>query len=296
MSAIPAARSGAHPVHSANDETGTIVVLPGEAERDPRTFLRRRRRQELALSIATPIVFLIAWEVAARFGLMDKRFFPAPSNIFDSAMDMASSGVLVKDLLASLARILAGFALGVVTGLAGAIVLGLSRLTRAALEPFLSALYTVPKLALLPLLLLIFGLGEFPKMLLVAMTVFFYIWITCMEAILSLPESYREAAQSFGARGWSMFRHVTWPYLLPQLFIAMRLAIGAAVLVIVGVEFVQADEGVGYRIWHSWSLFQANRMYVGICTVAVLGFLLGFIVKWVGRLALPWQRREAGKD
>jgi len=287
MSAVPVkdASLGASPA------PGTIVVQPGEAERDPGRFMKRRRRQELVLSIATPILFVIAWELASRAGLMDKRFFPAPTNIFQSAVEMAQSGVLVKDLLASLFRILAGFALGVAGGLAAAIALGLSRLTRAALEPFLSAIYTVPKLALLPLLLLIFGLGEFPKMLLVAMTVFFYIWISCMEAILTVPESYIEAAQSFGARGWSMFRHVTWPFLLPQLFIAMRLAIGAAVLVIVGVEFVQADEGVGYRIWHSWSLFQANRMYVGICTVAVLGFLLGYIVKWSGRLALPWLRR-----
>lgn len=266
----------------------TITIKPGEAERDPRSYARRARRQETVLAIVTPVVFFILWEIFARAGVLDARFFPAPSAIFMSALEMLSSGMLQKDIMASALRVLAGFAIGVVTGLGAALLLGLSRLTRAALEPFLTALYTVPKLALLPLLLLIFGLGELPSVLLVGMTVFFLVWIQCMEAVLTIPESYREAARSFGAKGWNMFYHVTWPALLPQLFISMRIAIGTAVLVIVGVEFVQASQGIGYRIWHSWSLFQANRMYVGICTVALMGFLFSSAVRWLGRRMLPW--------
>ncbi|MCX8572110.1 ABC transporter permease [Aminobacter sp. MET-1] len=266
----------------------TITIKPGEAERDPRGYASKANRQETALAVATPVIFFILWEIFARAGVLDVRFFPAPSAIFMSAVEMARSGMLQQDVLASALRVLAGFAIGVISGLGAALLLGLSRLMRAALEPFLTALYTVPKLALLPLLLLIFGLGELPSVLLVGMTVFFLVWIQCMEAVLAIPENYREAARSFGAKGWVMFRHVTWPALLPQFFISMRIAIGTAVLVIVGVEFVQASQGIGYRIWHSWSLFQANRMYVGICTVALMGFLFSTLVRWLGRLMLPW--------
>jgi ABC-type nitrate/sulfonate/bicarbonate transport system permease component len=280
---------------AAEPSTRPVRIVPGRAETDPRGHAKRQRLEELALAIATPVVFVLLWELAAQGGLMDRRFFPAPTEIFVSALDMAEKGILWKDLVASTFRILAGFALGTVAGVLAALGLGLSRLTRAALDPFLSALYTVPKLALLPLLLLIFGLGEFPKILLVALTVFFLVWITCMEAIMTIPESYREAARSFGASGWTMFRHVTWPAMLSQLFVAMRLAIGTAVLVIVGIEFVQASEGVGYRIWHSWSLFQANRMYVGICVVALMGFGFGVLVRWIGHWALPWLRQGPGK-
>ncbi|WP_378951342.1 ABC transporter permease [Mesorhizobium sp. ANAO-SY3R2] len=272
----------------------TIAIRPGEAERDPRGYARRARRQERVLAVVTPVVFFVLWELMARAGVLDARFFPAPSAIFMSALEMLSTGILQRDILASALRVLVGFAIGVVTGLGAALLLGLSRLTRAALEPFLTALYTVPKLALLPLLLLIFGLGELPSVLLVGMTVFFLVWIQCMEAVLAIPENYCEAARSFGAKGWKMFRHVTWPALLPQLFISMRIAIGTAVLVIVGVEFVQASQGIGYRIWHSWSLFQANRMYVGICTVALMGFLFSSVVRWLGRVMLPWTRQTAG--
>ncbi len=155
---------------------------------------------------------------------------------------VALSGELQRDVRGSwVLRIVAGFVLGVVTGVMAGLLLGLSRRAHAALDPFLSALYTVPKLALLPLLLLIFGLGELPNVLLVGMTVFFLVWITCMEAVMTIPESYREAARSFGAGRWSMFVHVIWPAMLPQLFVAMRISAGTACWLIIGVEFVQAD-------------------------------------------------------
>jgi NitT/TauT family transport system permease protein/sulfonate transport system permease protein len=273
-----------------------LRILPGPAERDPAAHARRIRNEERLLSIATPVVFLLAWEIAGQTGLLPQRFFPPPSRIAMAAWGMARSGELQADLLASILRIAAGFVLGTVTGLAAGLLLGLSRRAHAALDPFLSALYTVPKLAILPLLLLIFGLGELPNVLLVGMTVFFLVWITSMEAVMTIPDSYREAARSFGAGRWAMFVHVIWPALLPQLFVAMRLSIGTAVLVIVGIEFVQADVGIGYRIWHSWSLFQADRMYVGICAVAVLGYLFASAVRWCARIALPWVRPRHGRD
>ena len=278
------------PPPGAEPAARAMIIKPGPAETDPQAHACWARMQERLLSVATPLLFLLLWELAARVGWIQTRFFPAPTQIFASGLTMAKAGTLVADLAASTLRILAGFALGTVTGVLAALALGLSRLVRAALDPFLSALYTVPKLAILPLLLLIFGLGELPSVLLVAMTVFFIVWITCMEAVLAIPENYRETARSFGARGWQMFVHVIWPFILPQLFVSMRIAIGTAVLVIVGVEFVQADVGIGFRIWHSWSLFQADRMYVGVCLVALMGYLFSSIVRWIGRVALPWNR------
>lgn len=271
-------------------------IIPGPAERDPAGHARRIRIEERVLSIATPVLFLLAWEIAGQIGVVPPRFFPPPSRIALSAWAMARSGELQADLLASILRILAGFALGVTGGVLAGLALGLSRRAHAALDPFLSALYTVPKLALLPLLLLIFGLGELPNVLLVGMTVFFLVWITCMEAVMTIPEHYREAARSFGAGRRQMFVHVIWPAMLPQLFVAMRLSIGTAVLVIVGIEFVQADVGIGHRIWHSWSLFQADRMYVGICAVALLGYLFATLVRWIARLALPWAKLRHGRS
>lgn len=271
------------------------VVLPSRRELDPVGHARRLRRNSTILAVATPVVLVALWQFAAGRGWIDTRFFPAPSKIARTAGTMVKSGTLFDDVWTTLRALLLGFALGLVAGVATGVVLGLSWIVRAALEPLFSALYTVPKLALLPLLLLIFGISETPKILLVAIGVFFIIWITVVEAILDIPDGYKEAAESFGVRGWARFTNVTLPAILPQIFVGIRLAIGNAVLIVVGVEFVNGDSGIGYRIWHSWSLFAADQMYVGIVTVALLGFLLSLAVQTTARYVIRWAPRRSGR-
>ncbi|GAA0710855.1 ABC transporter permease [Dactylosporangium roseum] len=268
------------------------VVAPTSRELDPVGHARRTRRYTTVLAITTPVVLLAVWQLAAIQEWIDTRFFPAPSRIAATAWTMTQNGTLADDVWTTLRALMIGFALGLFVGVATGVALGLSWIVRAALEPLLSALYTVPKLALLPLLLLIFGLGETPRILLVAIGVFFIIWISVVEAILDIPEGYKEAAESFGVRGWMCFTNVTLPAILPQIATGIRLAIGNAVLIIVGIEFVNGDSGIGYRIWHSWSLFAADQMYVGIITVALLGFLLSFLVQTTARLVIRWTPRN----
>ena len=228
------------------------------------------------------------WQLCAAQGLIDTRFFPAPSQIVTTAQRMITDGTLFSDVWTTLRALLTGFAGGVVVGVATGVLLALSWPIRAGFEPLFNALYTVPKLAILPLLLLIFGLGETPKMILVGIGVFFIMWISTIEAVSDIPEGYIEAAQSFGVRGWDRFVNVTLPAVLPRIFTGLRLAIGNAVLIVVGIEFVNGDAGIGYRIWHSWSLFVADQMYVGIVTVALLGFSLALVIRTVARLVIPW--------
>ncbi len=264
------------------------VLGPGPAERDPARYHARRRRLERSLAWLTPAVLLAAWEGAARLGWIDQRFFPAPSTIADTTVDLIKSGQLQDDVWISAKRILIGFFVGVVVGIVGGLALGVFRTVRAALEPTLMALYTVPKLALLPLLLLMFGIGDTPKIVIVAITVFFFMWLTVMESIISTPKGMIEAMQSFEASRWQMFRYVYLPHSLPQIFVSARLCAGISILVMIGVEFVQGGDGIGYLIWNSWSLFIARQMYVGIVTVAVMGLVFSSIIKAIGRKVLPW--------
>lgn len=274
------------------DPADYLVVAPTRAETHPELHARRRRTIDVSLAIAVPAVLVGAWQVAAAAGWIDTRFFPAPSRIWTSARELIASGDLQHHTLRSVQRMLIGFALGVVSGLVAGFALGMSRTVRAAFEPLLSALYTVPKLALLPLLLLIFGPGETPKIVLIAVTVFFFMWIAVMAAVMSVSGLYREVMQSMRATRWQIFRHVLFPATLPQIFVAMRVSAGVSILVLVGAEFVQGDDGLGYLIWHSWSLFVAHRMYVGIVVVALLGFLFAELVKWIGHLVTPWAPRD----
>lgn len=290
-SAEPAAapsfvRSEREPTHSQR------VVQPGPEELDPSRYYARRQRTGLLLGAGVPILLFFVWQIAASLSLIDTRFFPAPTDIAITAVEMIESGMLISDAWTTLRALLLGLSLGILAGITTGVALGLSWHVRAALEPMLQALYTVPKLAILPILLLIFGLGETPKVLLVSIGVWFILWITVLEAILDIPAGYIEAAESFGVRGWRRFAHVTFPAILPQIFVALRLAVGNAVLIVVGVEFVSGDAGIGHRIWHSWSLFAADRMYVGVVLIALLGLVLATIVRISGRLAIPWAARN----
>jgi len=264
--------------------------LPTRAEIDPSGYQRRRRRLELALGWLTPLVFIGLWQLASTQSWIDPKFFPAPSRVWTTGMSLVRSGVLWHNLSISLERVVYGFLIGVAAGTLAGFALGLSRTLRAALDPILTAFYMVPKLALLPLLLLIFGLGEFPLILEIAITVFFFMWLSCMAAVLGVPDSYREAGRAFGASPVQQFRHVLVPAVLPAFFVALRLSIGVAVLVMVGIEFVQGSSGIGWLIWQSWSLFLAAQMYVGIVTVAITGVVLTLVIRVIGHLVLPWAR------
>jgi ABC-type nitrate/sulfonate/bicarbonate transport system permease component len=272
---------------SARD-TIVLVRRPGPAEVDPARYFARRRRLELTLAGGVAVLFVCLWQAVSAAHLVDVQFFPSPTSVWSEAVKMAKSGTLGADVWISTKRILAGYAIGGVTGVAMGAIMGSNRTLRAALEPLLTAFYTVPKLALLPLLLLVFGIGELPRVLLIAVTVFFFMWMTTMAAFLLVPDGYLEAAKSFGATRRQLLRHVQWPCALPQIFVGLRLSIGAAVLVVVAVEYVDASSGIGWLIWNSWSLFLAPQMYVGIIVVALMGVIGTWAVKLLSRLLLPW--------
>ena len=265
-----------------------VVRRPAAADADPARLRRRRRRLERTLAWLTPVVLFAAWQWASSVEVIDPRYFPAPTKIWDAGVELWRDRTLLRDLRVTSARVAWGFGLGSALGVLCGIPLGLSRVARAASEPTLYALWTVPKLALLPLLLLIFGINDRPIIVLVLINCFFMMLIPTMAAIRSVPHSYREAAASFGATRRDMLRHVLLPAATPQIFVALRLAAGASILVIVGAEFVYGDTGLGHLIWHSWELFLADRMYVGIVIVAAGGAAFTLLVATIGRRLAPW--------
>jgi ABC-type nitrate/sulfonate/bicarbonate transport system permease component len=274
------------------DDTGapyqSVRRTAGQAESDPVGFLRRRRRNDNLLRFGVPLLIILSWQISAELELLNRRFFPAPSEIWQAMIDSVRSGVLQDAIVSTSQRLFIGYLAGAVIGIFGGFVLGTVRSLRVAFDPVISALYTVPKLAVLPLLLVIFGIGDTPKIILVALGVFFIVVISTTSAVANLPSSYREPAQSFGAGPLQSFRHVTLPAVLPDIFVALRIAAGTAVLLTIGIEFVQGGEGLGWLIWNSWQLFVTDRMYVGIVAVSLLGAVFQGAIKYLGRLLTPW--------
>jgi sulfonate transport system permease protein len=283
-------------MNSTQTDGRSIVRKPGRAERNPLAHRRLQRAQEIALAFGTPFLILLAWQLAAETGRIDTNLFPSPAHVLELGAERLRSADLYDELLLSLRRMFLGYALGVTAGLVIGVFMGMSRLVHASLDVLLSALYTVPKLALLPVFLIIFGIGETPLVLMIAVTVFFFMWIETMEAIRGVAPSYLEPILVFRDSSWQCFRHAIFPAALPRIFVGMKVSAAVSVLTLVAVEFLQASEGIGHDIWFSWSLFRADEMYFGIALVSIIGVIFTKTIGLISALVMPWTRRGVRGD
>ncbi|MCC9206509.1 ABC transporter permease [Arthrobacter sp. zg-Y769] len=255
----------------------------------------RLRYRDILLSILTPVLLLALWEVAARNGALDARLFTPPSLIAEQAWKMTLSGELWLHTSATMVRLLLGFVLGAVAGILAGLLMGVWRPVRAALGPTFTALYALPKIAIVPLLLLIFGLTETPKVLSVAISVFFVMQINTLAGIVQIDSRVLEAARAYKAGGLKLFRYVLLPGATPAIMTGLRVAAGMSVIVITAVEFVASNNGLGYLIWNSWQLFQPSKMYVGLIVVSLVGAAVTALIILLERAALPWKYSSGSK-
>jgi ABC-type nitrate/sulfonate/bicarbonate transport system permease component len=246
------------------------------------------RRVERMVALLSPFMFLLVWELASRSGLLDSRFFPPPTTILRASWEHIESGYLIENMLVSLRRVGIGFAVGVVPALSLGLVLGFSRLGRAAFLPLIQAVYPIPKSAVAPLLLLIFGFGEASKWVLVALGVFFPVFFNTMAGVLNLEKIYSEVAQNFGANRYQFIRTVALPGAMPMIMTGLRLGVGMGLLLIAVAEIIGANSGLGFMIYNAWQLFQVETMYTGLVAIALLGLSAQMIMNRIERALVPW--------
>jgi ABC-type nitrate/sulfonate/bicarbonate transport system permease component len=247
------------------------------------------RRRERAMSIASPVGLLLAWELAAQFNFIDVRFFPAPSAIIGTLVGMAQSGELWDHVAISLQRIALGFLLGGIPALILGIVMGISRPVRALVDPLIVATFPIPKSSILPFILLIFGLGEMSKVVMVAIGVFFPVAINATAGVLQISPIYLDVGKSFKASRWDIFRTIALPGALPFIMTGIKLGAGLALILIAMAEMYGANSGIGYLIWSSWETFAVARMYVGLFVIALIGFAISILLNEIERRIVRWK-------
>ncbi|WP_398480199.1 ABC transporter permease [Tardiphaga sp.] len=242
------------------------------------------------ISILSPLILLGLWEICARTGLIDVRFFPAPSNVIRHLVEMIGSGDLWRHLAASLYRLVVGFFVGCIPAIVIGLAIGLYRPVRAAFDPLISATYPIPKSSLLPLILLIFGLGESSKIAMVAIGVFYPVVINTAAGVRQIAPIFLDVGQNFGASRFNMFRTVALPGALPMIMTGVKLGAGMGLVLIAIAEMVGAKSGLGYMIWNAWELFDVQTMYVGLFVIAIIGFLLNAGFDMLERVIVPWRK------
>ena len=245
--------------------------------------------KDTIIEIISPIVFIVIWEIVARLNWIDVRFFPGPSSIMETFSKMISSGEIFSHLGISLTRIILGFALGAIPGLILGLAMGLFRWLRTILNPFIAFGYPIPKSSILPLIMLIFGLGEMTKIVTVALGVFFLVLINTVAGVRNINSIYLGAAKNFGAGYVDTIIHVALPGALPLIFAGLKLGLGAGLILIVIAEMVGARNGLGYLIWESWQSFAVARLYVGLIIIGLLGYLSTIIMDELEKRLVPWK-------
>lgn len=243
-----------------------------------------------AISILSPLTLLLLWEIAADLGFVDTRLLSSPSLIIQAFFPLLISGDLMYNTWVSVLRVIWGFLAGAIPGIILGMSMGLSPLVRSAVEPMIAATYPIPKLAIMPLILLIFGLGETSKIFTIAIGVFYLVVINTMAGVLNIDKIYLEVAKNFGASRKDFYLTVALPGALPMIFAGLKLGMGMALILIVAAEMSAAKAGVGWMIWRAYDMFDIEQMFAALITLSVLGYIFSLILDWTERLVLPWKQ------
>ncbi len=255
------------------DSRDALDFAKGELRRPNRSARRSWDRPvvRIVAGLLLPAIILIVWQVVTTNGLVPPYRLPTPVSVLQAGIELAETGQLWTHIAISVQRVLLGFAIGSLIGLAAAGVVGLSRLGDVLLSPTLAAVRAVPSLAWVPLLILWMQIGEESKVTLIAIGAFFPVYTTVASALRHVDPQLVEAGRSFSLRGWSLFRIVQLPAVVPSVVSGLRLALAQAWLFLVAAELIASSMGLGFLLTDSQNSGRVDRILLSIVLLALLG-------------------------
>ena len=274
--------------------TVTGIASPERAEAAERTKLTFGaasflRHWKWLLGIILPIALAAGWEAAVAYGLASGRLMPAPSKVFATLYALAQSGELWAHVSATMGRVLAGFAIGIVAGTLIGALTGASEFARRLLDPSLQALRAVPPLSWVPLFILWLGIFEASKLALIALGVFFPVYLGVAGAIQDVDRKLVEVGRVFRLSRVDLARRVLLPAVLPAWVLSLRAGLGLGFMFVVAAEFMGASEGLGYLLVDGQQLGKADQILASIIAFAVVGKLSDSVLIVLTRPLLTWQ-------
>jgi len=269
------------------------AVEPAATERKQRSnpLLRFARP---AFGLFLPLLLALGWEFAVRAGWSTGRLVPPPSVIYAEFVELARSGELLRHVAATLLRVAVGFGLGTVAGTLLGAIAGYSTLVRRLIDPSLQGLRAVPSIAWIPLFILWLGIFETSKVVLIAVGVFFPVYLGVMGAVISVDRKIVEVGRAFRLTGPQMVRRILLPAVLPAYIIALRSGLGLGWMFVIAAEFMGASEGLGYLLIDGQQLGKPAEIVAAIVAFAALGKLTDWIIVGISAPFLRWEDRVQG--
>jgi sulfonate transport system permease protein len=266
--------------------TAQVKAATSAAAASRRDTARSGRWRRAALGAVVPVLLVVLWEVLVRAGAYSPVQLPAPLTVLKAGRDLWERGLLQQDVAISTQRVLVGFLVGSAAGLVAGALVGLSKLADGLLAPTIGGFRAVPSLAWVPLLLLYIGLGEPPKITLVAIGAFFPVYTTVSSALRHVDAHLVEAGRAYGLRGLRLLAQVQLPAVVPSVIAGLRLALAQSWLFLVAAELLGSSIGLGFLLTDSQNNGRTDRLYLDILVLAVLGKLSDAVVGVFERWAL----------
>lgn len=239
------------------------------------------------------VLFIGAWQALdmanGEGNFYNQLLFPSPLDIATRAAALWSTGVLQNHIIASVVRV----SIGVLISFPLAVVLGIgiarSRIVEVVFEPVVELIRPIPPLAVLPLFILWFGIGELSKLMFIAFAAFYIILTTVMLSAVNIDVVLVRAARTLGIRGWRFYREIVFPAIAPDLFVGVRLGLSAGFVMIVAAEFIAADVGLGYMINYARAFFRVSDMFVGALAIGLIGYVVNMVLVRIERRIFSWR-------
>ena len=255
-----------------------------------------RRAPGLVLPLIPIAAFLVLWHLLTANNVVAWLRFnrmPSPDAVLTTLLARVSTGTYYDDLLASLQRILLGFGLAAVVGIAVGVLVGRSEVARMTLRPFIELIRPIPAIALVPLTILLFPSSEQGIVFITFFAAFFPVVVSTIHAMDSMPKVWEEAAQTMGAGRMSLLFHVVIPGALPGIFAGLSVAMGVAWICVVSAEMISGQFGIGYYTWQAYGLLDYAGVVVGMISIGALGLGTAWLVERVGRRVNRWLPRAS---
>src|SRR3954451_6913459 len=262
------------------------IAEPAVAVRVPRPLARYGGQ---LVGLVLPMGLAIAWEIAVRMGVSDGRLVPPPSRIWATLVELAATGELQRHVIVTVGRVAAGFAFGVIAGTILGAITGYSAFTRRLIDPSLQALRAIPSLAWVPLFILWLGIFESSKVTLIAVGVFFPVYLGVMGAVVSVDRKIVEVGRVFRLSGAAMVRRILLPAVLPAYVLSLRAGLGLGWMFVLAAEFLGPPTGLGFLLIDGQQLGKPAQIVAAIVAFGVLGKASDFLLAWAAAPFLRWE-------
>ncbi|MFN7024177.1 MAG: ABC transporter permease [Pseudorhizobium sp.] len=241
------------------------------------------------LGLIVFVVLIALAELGTRSGFISNLTLPRPSAVLDTFVQLWETGLLWKHLIPSMQRLVVGAFLGISVGIALGVMIGLFSYVRAGLVPLVAALFPIPKIALLPLFVIWFGIDEMSKYMLIAFGTFTPTVVATYGAVDNIDRTLIRMGQSFGLSWWSVVRKIVLPGAFPAILSGLRVSVSIAIILLVAAEMLGAQYGVGSYILEAGSLYDLEKLFAGVTILSVLGLLVSFTIGRIEKHFLSWR-------